>query len=360
MSLKLATVVKILESCEDLQKILVKLGTSSELVHAYNYRSFSRELVLGQEVLVNTTALDLNLGTGGVVFVVPGEPYENNPDSGHIVKLRYTPLQRAFESVEEQSSSFYERLKDAQSIEGMPVVCCELHSQMPLVAAALRHILPEAHISVIIHDGAALPLAFSQLLPQTKKAGLINEIISCGQAFGGDLEAINLYSALLATQKVCRAHSTIVAPGPGVVGSATLFGHSGVMQGEALNAVSVLKGSPIAPLRLSWQDARKRHRGLSHHSDTALGRVCLSQALVPVPADLSEQQAGEVREQLRASGIEQKHEVVSIKYPFSEIGTRGIDVTTMGRGRGEDPEFFSAAFAAGILAARVISNERKG
>lgn len=351
MSLRQATVVEIVESAEDLQIALVRLDNSGESVKAYHYLALGTRIVVGQEVLVNTTGIDLGLGTGGVAFVVPNVEHEDTQSYGHIVKLRYTPLQFVVDTAEEQDAPFHSILEGALSVLGMPVVCCELHSQMPLVAAAIKHLEPHANVVYIMNDTAALPLAFSELTRKSKKLGLIDRTISAGQAFGGDYEAINLYSALLTARLVCKAEVAIVAPGPGIVGSCTAFGHSGIAQGEALNAAAVLGGKPIAPLRLSWKDTRERHHALSHHSKIALGRVCLCKAYVPLPGDLSGQQRQELMNLLEESGILKKHCIVPIAYDFDAISTKRLVVTTMGRGRKEDPLFFSAAFAAGIQAA---------
>src|SRR5687767_2721079 len=54
-------------------------------------------LAPGQSVVLNTTAGELALGTGGLHYVVgPAEatpsPFEGR-EAGHLLKLRYTPLQ---------------------------------------------------------------------------------------------------------------------------------------------------------------------------------------------------------------------------------------------------------------------------
>lgn len=357
MSLREATVVEILESRPDLQKVRVSTagtiaGESSIL--AFNYLELGPELVQGQRVLVNTTGIDLGLGTGSTAFVLPAGQHFDAQSFGHIIKLRYTPLQIPVDSVEEQDSPSHELLQEARSIHGMPVVCCELHSQMPLVAAALKQRAPEARLVYLMNDAAALPVAFSELACSAKQAGLIDNIISSGQAFGGDLEAINTYSALLAAKHVCKAACVIVAPGPGIAGTNTTFGHSGIAQGEALNATTSLEGTPIAVLRLSWRDARERHRGLSHHSATVLAQVCLAPVIAPLPNSLPAKRYEEVLQQLLLLGTHKGHEQVLVELPQEGIDLRGIKVRTMGRSQAEDPEFFDAAFAAGLYAAQVL------
>src|SRR5699024_9781482 len=80
---------------------------------------------------------------------------------------------------------------------------------------------------------------------------------------------------------------------------------SGVSAGEALNAAAVLGGTGVATLRVSGADPRPRHRGISHHSRTAYGRVLNRPADLPVPmlheqpgieTELADQVAGEAAE----------------------------------------------------------------
>ena len=74
----------------------------------------------GDRVLVNTTALDLGLGTGGYALVV-AVPDRLPPDpklAGHLVKARYTPLQATVLGADEQGSPHHDVLRDADDIAG--------------------------------------------------------------------------------------------------------------------------------------------------------------------------------------------------------------------------------------------------
>jgi hypothetical protein len=331
---------------------------------AIAYPQLSGACAVGDRVLVNTTAVDLGLGTGGVHFVVArageGEGVAlDEPSGGHIMKLRYTPLQVDVCSVEEQSSAHHETMRSADDLGGMPVACCGLHSQVPLVAAAVKHAEPALRVAYVMTDFAALPLALSEIIRASVEAGLIDATITCGQAFGGQYEAVNVHSGLLAARHVARADVAIVAIGPGVVGTATPFGHGGVAQGEAVNAVGALRGTPVATLRVSFSDERSRHRVVSHHTLTALSRIALAPALVPVPL-LPAAQAAEVADALQSSGVLRRHRRVECGSGFAPApDMRGVRVSTMGRGPGDDPAFFAAAFAAGEVCARVVGGERR-
>jgi hypothetical protein len=95
----------------------------------------------GDLVLLNASALELGLGTGGyaLIVAVPGRiPADPPPGPGHLVKARYTPLQTVVLGADEQDSPHHEVLRDADDLDGMPVVVADLHSALPAVIAGLR------------------------------------------------------------------------------------------------------------------------------------------------------------------------------------------------------------------------------
>ena len=112
------------------------------------------------------------------------------------MKGRYTSLQADVGSTEEH----WPELADVDSIDGMPVVAAALHSQLPAVAAAFKQPRPDARLAYVMTDGAALPLALSDLVAQLQARDLVDATITCGHAFGGDYEAVSVYSALAVAQ----------------------------------------------------------------------------------------------------------------------------------------------------------------
>lgn len=357
MRLVWATVQAVEGQTDGVEQLAVTLDDGTEGL-AISYVRLSGRGAAGDRVLLNTTAVDLALGTGGKHFVVArlGEGSGiswDSPAGGHIMKLRYTPMQVDVLAVESQESPYHQVMKHAESLAGMPVVCCGLHSQVPLVAAAVKQANADLRVAYCMTDEAALSLELSDLVRASRSAGLLDATISCGQAFGGEFEAVNLHSGLLAARHVCGADVAIVAIGPGVVGTATAFGHGGISQGEAINAVSVLDGIPVACLRVSFADARSRHRGVSHHTLAALTRIALSQSRVPIPS-LPSDLADALEESLVSAGVWDRHvRVESSAGRTAPPAMRGIEVRTMGRGFNEDPAFFAAAFAAGQVAAEL-------
>jgi hypothetical protein len=185
-----------------------------------------------------------------------------------------------------------------------------------------------------------------------KDAGLLDATITVGQAFGGDYEAVNVFTGLLAARAVAGAQVAIVAQGPGNVGTETDWGFSSISQGDHINAAAVLGGLPIAVPRISFADPRPRHHGVSRQSLIVLGRVVLVSTVVSVP-QMAPEKLELVQRQLDDEGITGRHEVL---LAWGEIGVqalreRRVEVKTMGRSVDEDPEFFLAAGAAGAIAA---------
>ncbi len=310
----------------------------TDLGRAYVLTDLIGPVSEGEEVVLNTTAVDLGLGTGGwhVVHWNLARAGWEQPGSGHIMKLRYTSLQADTGAAEEQHPDL------PLVLDGMPVVACSLHSQVPCVAAAIMAAAPSAQIAYVMTDGGALPLALSDLVVAMVEAGLIATTLTAGHAFGGDLEAVSVPSALLLARHVAAADVAIVAMGPGVVGTGSALGNTAVEVAAVLDATAALGGRPVAALRMSSTDERARHRGVSHHSTTALD-LTIAPVLVAAPVE------GAVHHD--------RHDVRVVEPPdvAALLADAGLHVTTMGRGPAEDPAFFAAAAAAGALAAELLT-----
>ncbi|MBA3524045.1 MAG: DUF3866 family protein, partial [Geodermatophilaceae bacterium] len=194
----------------------------------------------GDRVVLNTTATALGLGTGGYALVVaiPRRPSPDPNGPGHLIKARYTPAQAVVFGVDEQDSPHHAVLAAAESLDGMPVVIADLHSALPAILAGILADRPAARVVYLMTDGAALPLAFSRTVAGL--AGLLAGTVTCGQSFGGDLEAVTVHTGLLAARHVLAADVVIVTQGPGNLGTGTPWGFSGVQAGDAANAVATL------------------------------------------------------------------------------------------------------------------------
>lgn len=348
-------VVEIIAERPGVTEAWVEVDGSRE--RAASYHALTGPLAVGQRVALNTTAAWLGLGTGGWHFVtaVWGRAQEVS-GPGHIMKLRYTPAQVRVLAVEEEDSPGHEAMKEIPDLAGMPMVVGGLHSQVPVVAAAIKRRRPGARIAYVMTDGAALPLAFSRLAQDLRRAGILDAVITAGHAFGGDYEAVTVHSAIAAAKAVAGADAAVVAMGPGVVGTGTPLGCTALEQGPILDAVGDLGGEPLPAVRVSFADPRSRHRGISHHALTALTRFVHRPLTVPLPRLAEPDQQELLRTQaelLEAKG----HRILWLDGAAAYAGARevlgraGITVTTMGRSDREDPAFFQAAAAAGCLAA---------
>ena len=243
------------------------------------------------------------------------------PVPGHVVKARYTPSQTMVLGVDEQDSEHHAVLADADDLAGLPVVVADLHSALPAILAGLRETAPSLRVAYVMTDGGALPIDFSRTVAGLREAGWLEASVTVGQAFGGDLEAVNVHTGLLAAHHVVGADVVVVSQGPGNLGTGTRWGFSGTSAGEAVNAAGTLGGRPVCALRISEADPRERHRGVSHHAHSVLD-LCLGDVVVAGDED------GEGWEDACA----------------------GLPLSHMGRGPELEPWFFAAAFAAGTVA----------
>jgi hypothetical protein len=328
-----------------------------ELVRALAYPALTGRPGPGDRVLLNTTALDLRLGTGGYALVaaMPDRLPPDRSGPGHLVKARYTPLQAIVLGADEQGSPYHETLRDAADVAGMPVVVADLHSALAPVLAGLYQATEPGGLRVVyvMTDGGALPAWFSRTSATLREAGWLAGTVTVGQAFGGDLEAVTLHTGLLAARHVLGADVAVVAQGPGNLGTGTRWGFSGIAAGEAVNAVAALGGRPVAALRVSEADPRERHRGVSHHSLTSYGRVALAPAAVVVP-----ELPGEFGAQIATQA-----EPLGARHTLVRVPVAGLDealarcpapLSTMGRGLAEDRAYFLTAAAAGRYAASLL------
>src|SRR5712671_1649344 len=345
-------------------------------VRALAYPALTGRPRPGDRVLINTTALDLGLGTGGYALVV-AVPDRLPPDpelAGHLVKARYSPLQATVLGADEQGSPYHDVLRDADDIDGMPVVVADLHSALPAVLAGIftaersrddrlaagQQQLAEPRVVYVMQDGGALPAWFSRTCAVLREAGWLAATVTTGQSFGGDLETVTVHTGLLAARHVLGADIAVVAQGPGNLGTGTRWGFSGVAAGEAVNAAAALGGRPVASLRISDADPRMRHHGVSHHSLTAYGRVALARADVVIPeldgtfGDLGARVAAQ------AAPLGGRHEIVTVPVDGLEAALRACParLSTMGRGLDTDLAYFLAAAAAGRHAGRLLRRDR--
>ena len=310
LSLRRGRVTAILEEHDELVRLEV------DGAPCVAYPRLTGLVEVGDDVVVNVQARELELGSGGfdVLHVNLTRGLDLGAEDGaHVMKLPYSSIQFARRHGEED-------LDFPRSIDGMPVVACSLHSQVAPVCAALRGI----RVVYVQLEGGALPVELSDSLRELRREGLLATTIGSGSCFGGDVDCVNVYSAL-AVARALGADVTVCAIGPGVVGTETWLGHGGVAAAIAIAAAHALGGRPVLAVRVSEGDARDRHRGVSHHSE----------AVLSLSGD-----AAAVASEADATGWRD--------------ACHGLTLSHMGRGPDDDPAFFAAAYAAGVRARSLI------
>ncbi|GED66574.1 hypothetical protein BRE01_02760 [Brevibacillus reuszeri] len=362
LRLGMAMVTGILEEQAGMRILDVQMEGSQLTEQAITFGA--EEYRVGDRVLVNTTAVRLKLGTGGFHFVVgkvdPLLERDVVPNEwGHIMKMRYAPWQLTVDTVEEQSSPYHKLfLQEDLSLEGTPVVISELHSMLPITVEALLSHRPGENIVYVMPDGASLPVAFSKHVHQLRKTNKLAATVTAGHAWGGDHESVTIHSALLAAKHIEKAAVIIVMLGPGVAGTGTSYGFSGVQLAEVIHAVSVLGGISFFIPRISFSDNRSRHYGLSHHTRVVLGRYALRPVILPMPSLQGEREVLLVQQLCKLNQQNQHHivwgQVANLTRLCELEQSYGLSFSTMGRNWREDPVPFQTA----VLAADLICQFR--
>ena len=305
LSLRRGTITAIVESHETLVRMEV------DGIPCVAYPRVTGDVAIGDEVLVNVQARELDLGSGGfdILHANLTRGLELAPEAGaHVMTLPYTSLQQAVRHAEEDAPG--------EALSGTPVACCSVHSQVVPVCAALTGV----RVAYVQVAGGALPVSLSDAVRTLRARGLLELTIAAAPCTEADVQAVNVYSAF-AHAAGAHADAIVCSLGPGIVGTGTTLGHGGLAAAQAVNAAAALGGRPVLAPRVSSVDVRPRHQGLSHHTEAIL-RLCLADPLVP--------------DDLEPAGWREACD--------------GLPLSHMGRGAEDDPRFFAAAFAAGRLA----------
>lgn len=360
ISKKVGIVEEIADSSAELDDIRVNIN--GQIQRAYNYPKITGNINIGDEVILNTTAVELSLGTGGYHFVIANL---NNKESdlspgGHIMKLRYTPYQVKVNAVEDHESKYHDVINNFESLEDMPIVVGTLHSMLTPFVASYKRYNPEKKLVYIMTDGAALPIYLSKNVETLKNKNLIDYTITIGNAFGGDFECINIYTALITAKEVLKADAVFVSMGPGIAGTGTKYGFTGIEQGPILDAVKKLGGTPIAIPRISFSDKRDRHRGISHHSITVFNDIVNVSVNIPITV-YDEDCMAVIKNQIENNNLNHKHNVVYINNDKTkeDLDYFNLRVKSMGRSYEQDKEFFQAASTAAYYLMEVCNGRRK-
>jgi hypothetical protein len=315
---------------------------------AVAYPRLTGRVATGDEVVVNTEAADLGLGSGGfdVVHCNLTRGLAGEGGTGHVMKLNYTSLQHAVQPLEEGH-------EDAPAAEGIPVAVLALHGQLPCAAFALARLAPGVRAGYVQTLGGALSGELSDTVADMLGRDLLAGHVTAGAAHGAPAEAVTVEGALDAARRM-RWNCAFVGPGPGILGSASALGHGGLAALANAHAALAL-GSPVALVpRLSSADSRDRHRGLSHHTETVL-RMLLRPVRVPVPDGLSLPSGAALGRAVSRGGHESV--AVDVSALCDAYLASGLPSTTMGRSLEDDRDFLLAGLAGGALLAQLTSEE---
>ena len=308
---------------------------------AVSYESMTGPVQPGDDVVVNTAAVDLGLGSGGfdIVHVNLTRGLDGaGAEGAHVMKLNYTSLQHAVHPVEELAPD----LDGAGGgpLAGRPVAVVSLHGQLPCVAWAAGQVRPGARIGYVQTAGGALPGQLSHVVRDLIDRGLLAGHVTAGPAYGGPHESISVAGGLHAGVAALGWDGAIAGPGPGILGSATALGHGGMAALDTAHAALALGANAIVVPRMSSGDPRPRHRDLSHHTMTVL-RLLLRPAIVALPPGIHANLPGD-------------HRAVGGAADLEGYAASGLPTRTMGRGPDEDELFFRASLAGGSVLGEAI------
>lgn len=299
---------------------------------------------VGDEVVVNTQAADLDLGSGGfdIVHVNLTRGLDGEGVAGaHVMKLNYSSLQHAVLPVEGAEL-------DLPLVA--PVAVLSLHGQLAPLAWACAQERPGTRVGFIQTAGGALPGGHSRVVADLRERGLLAGFLTAGPAYGGEAEAITTAGAIHHGLRELGWDAAVCGPGPGILGSASALGHGGIEALASAHAAAALGARAVICPRMSSGDPRERHRGLSHHTRTVL-ELLLTAVMIPVPAG----EAPTFRDAAirTASGAARAHhQLIESVVDLPGYRASGLPARTMGRGVEQDELFFSAALATGsVLAA---------
>lgn len=138
--------------------------------------------------------------------------------------------------------------------------------------------------------------------------------------------------------------------GPGIAGTGTKYGFTGIEQGSILDAVKKLEGRAIAIPRISFADKRERHQGISHHSMTVFKEIVNVNVDIPITI-YDDEKLNFIKEQINLNGLDKKHNIIYIdnNKTKEDLDYFNLKVKSMGRNYEQDEAFFKVCKHSGIL-----------
>jgi hypothetical protein len=323
------------------------------------------EVARGDDVVVNTEAADLGLGSGGFdvvhVNLTRGLAGHGRPRGQDVMKLNYTSLQHSIDPLElPPGAGAASRAGDESP--AAPVLVLPLHGHLAPSVWAVAVAQPGIRVGYVQTAGGSLPGALSRDVAALRDRGLLAGHVTAGSSYGGEHEAVTTVGALDAAARRLSWDAIVCGPGPGILGSMTAYGHGGVAALENAHAALALGRTTLISPRLSSSDPRERHRGLSHHTEIVL-ELLLAAVRVPVPEiELAGWPTGDEGGGMDMPSVldalhrvcDDRHDVEVEPVDLGAYQMSGLPTRTMGRTLAEDPLFFAAPLAAGRALAGAV------
>lgn len=365
LNLERGRVIEVLHWDEKVQILEVESSDKSLREKAINYIAETGICRIGDIVVMNTVGNRLQLGTGGYNFIYLNlsvkldGPRTLDRKDGHIIKMKYTANQIRVKAVEEciENRGIFNMEK---SIPRRPVIFAILHSMVSPLIKAIKFFNSNLNISCIYTYGGAINSNNSFTLKKLRDEGFINGVITAGECYGGDYEAINIISAMLFGLCSLKSDIIIVCCGPGVAGSSTYCGFSTLDFIGAIYTSKLLGLFPVLVPRVSMVDMRERHFGLSMQSLAILKMLDFS-VHFPVYKNLEDPESfNYIFKQLSINGIMDKHIVEFIEAATLKdiIVYTAEDTRVMGRDYRSDPYFFYNCSSAGIYSIGLLTKNK--
>jgi hypothetical protein len=221
-------------------------------------------------------------------------------------------------------------LGDTAGLEGLPVLCCSRHSQVAPACAGLGG----GRVAYAQLGGGALTVSLSDAVRALRERGAIESVVSVAPCIDGDVHCLTVGGALL-WAKHAGVKAVVCAPGPGSedVDGLVVPAPGIVAAATAASAASALDGRPILVASLSFDDHGQARPRLSPESHEALSLVS-GRTVVAWPVGLAP--PADV-------------DVVVVDVEGWDVACVGLPLMHEGRGPDDDPWFFKAAYAAGLV-----------
>ena len=316
---------------------------------------------VGDEVVVNTEALDLGLGSGGfdLVHVNLSRGLAGGGAAGeHVMKLNYTSLQHPVEPVEARRRA-RGRVATARPWSSR----CTVTWRPP---PGRRRRRARGCDSASSRGRARRCRARSRATsPSFASAGLICGHVTAGAAYGGEHEAISVAGALDAAGPRLGWDAIVVGPGPGSSARRRASATAGWRR-----STRHTRRWRSACRRWSARGFRAPTSAIATAASAITRRSLLELLLAPVRVPVPEAEiegwpllAVEAPEGGSAqAALDDLIEICSGRHDIAVEADRprrlrasGLPAQTMGRTLAEDPLFFAAPLAAGRALAGAVS-----